>query len=161
MNIVRVKPDTPEWDALTEFADQCSWVAGKHLADMLRGRRFKGWESAFAAMDNERVIGFCTLLETDYYPENRYSPWVSCLFVDEESRSRRVSQRLIEATMTYAGLQGFAVAYIPSDITGLYEKYGFQKIDELRNYAGEMDNIFAKPIPKPSEGQACALRPND
>ena len=32
--------------------------------------------------------------------------------------------------------------YIPSGITGLYEKYGFQKIDVLMNYGGDTDNIF-------------------
>lgn len=35
---------------------------------------------------------------------------------------------------------------IPSDITGLYEKYGFEKIDKLQSYSGDMDNIFAREI---------------
>ena len=48
--------------------------------------------------------------------------------------------------MEYARSQGFRRVYLPTEIVGLYERYGFQKIDELENYGGDVDNIFARDI---------------
>ncbi len=91
-------------------------------------------------------MGFCTFMKTDYYPDNRYYPWISTVFVDEDHRGRRISQHMIEAVIEYAGGCQFSQVYIPSDMTGFYEKYGFEKIGELENYGGDVDAIFMKTI---------------
>ncbi|WP_418884742.1 GNAT family N-acetyltransferase [Eisenbergiella porci] len=59
-------------------------------------------------------------------------------------RGNRISRQLIECAADYAKEAGFTRVYIPSGITGLYEKYGFQKIDVLMNYGGDTDNIFMR-----------------
>ena len=53
---------------------------------------------------------------------------------------------LIDAAIQYAKVQGFSRVYIPSDMTGFYERYGFSKIDELVNYGGDVDSIFARDL---------------
>lgn len=141
-----VEPGSVLWDRLTAFADACTWIAGKHLADMMRGNRFQAWEHVFAAVCGEEIVGYCTFLETDYYPENRYWPWISTIFVDEAFRGCRISRRMIDAAIDCAKKQGFRRVYIPSDMTGFYEKYGFEKIDELTNYGGDIDSVFVKDI---------------
>ena len=146
MNVVRVAYGSGLWQELTNFCENCSWIAGKHLAMMLRENRFHDWESVFAAMEDSRIIGFCTLLQEDYYPDNRYWPWISSLFVDESARGRRVSHRLIEAAEQHAKQAGFSRVYIPSDMTGFYEKCGYLPIDTLVNYGGDTDTIFAKDL---------------
>ena len=100
----------------------------------------------FCGAERDKIIGFCTFLETDYYPENCYFPWISSIFVDEEYRGNRISEKLIQSAINNARMFGFDKVYIPSNIIGLYEKYGFRKIDELKNYDGEIDNIFMKEI---------------
>lgn len=146
MNIVMVEEGSALWELLADYAQHCSWEAGPHLAGMLHGRAFTDWEAVFAALDGRKIVGFCTFLKKDYYPENRYSPWISSIFVDESCRGQRLSGELIEAAIAYARSKGFSRVYIPSNIKGLYEKYGFERIDELVNYAGDVDQIFAKSI---------------
>ena len=146
MEVNRIESNDSKWNALIEYAENCSWTAGKHLASMMRDNAFDEWESVFAATTEDEIIGFCTFLKTDYYPENRYSPWISTIFVDEKYRGKRISERMINKVIGYAKEQNFSKVYIPSDITGFYEKYGFQKIDELQNYGGDIDNIFAREI---------------
>lgn len=146
VTVCRITPDIPLWDHLTDYAEHCSWPAGAHLAGMLRDNRFAGWEAVFAAVQDENIIGYCTFLKTDYYPENRYWPWISSIFVGEEHRGQGVCGLLIRAAIGYARSCGFQKVYIPSDMTGFYERYGFDKIDELTNYGGDVDNIFAKDI---------------
>ena len=144
MKIKRLTHNDKYWKATIDFAETCSFVAGKHLANMMTNSKFSDWESVFAAISDEGVLGFCTLLKEDYFPENRYSPWISTLFVDEKARGNRISERLVEAAAQYAKDCSFEKVYIPSDIKGLYEKYGFAPIDQLRNYEGHFDTVFMK-----------------
>ena len=145
-SIIRMTDDHPLWADLIAYADHCSWEAGGHLAFLMRENRFSDWESVFAALDHGQIVGYCTLMKTDYYPDNRYSPWISSIFVGESHRGRRISRQMIRAAEDYARSRGFTRAYIPSDMTGFYEKYGYEKIDELVNYGGDTDNIFSRPI---------------
>ena len=80
------------------------------------------------------------------YPGELTDENISSIFVDESARGHRLSGLLIEAAETYARSLGFKRVYIPSDIVGLYEKYGYKRIDELMNYGGDMDQIFMKEI---------------
>lgn len=145
IKILRVTKDCDDWDKLICYAETCSWeAAGIHLAEMMKKDLFTDWESVFCAKQNGQIIGFCTFLKTDYYPENRYSPWISSMFVQEDFRGNRISQLLIDFAADYAKKVGFTRVYIPSGIIGLYEKYGFQKIDTLMNYGGDLDSVFAR-----------------
>jgi len=147
MRVQRIEHQTKLERKLIAYAQKCSWIAGPHLAELLIENRLEDWEAAFALLDDrENVVGFCTFLKTDYYPENRYSPWISTMFVDERVRGQRLSGLLIEAAVAYARACGFTRVYIPSDMTGFYEKYGFMPIDRLVNYGGDTDTIFAKEI---------------
>lgn len=146
MEIIRVKYGTDLYKKLIDYAENCSWIAGKHLAQILRENNFLEWEAVFAAVSEDEIIGFCTFLETDYYPENRYSPWISSIFVDEKFRGNRISFAMIEKAAEHAKLWNFNKVYIPSDMTGFYEKCGFEKIDKLENYGGDIDNIFVRKI---------------
>lgn len=146
IEVHRVAANTPLWTRLIDYAGHCSWVAGAHVAGMLRENRFSDWEAVFAAMQGEEIIGYCTFLKTDYYPDNCYWPWISSIFVGEAHRGQGVCGLLIDAAIDYARTQGFRTVYIPSDMLGFYERYGFVRIDELTNYGGDVDNIFARNI---------------
>ena len=98
------------------------------------------------AIENDNVIGFCTFLKEDYYPENRYSPWISTVFVDEKYRGNRLSEKMIDKVIAYAKSKRFSKVYIPSDMQGFYEKFGFVPIDTLVNYSGDFDTVFMREI---------------
>lgn len=146
MRIIRLQYNDKYWDNTIVFPENCSWVAGKHLAEMMKNNRFTDWESIFIAVDNNNICGYCTFLKEDYYPENRYSPWISSVYVTENARGKRVSHKLIEFVIGYAKKIGFTKVYIPSDMEGFYEKCGFKSIDKLQNYGGEFDTIFMREI---------------
>ena len=146
IDVEKINPLDSKWNQLITYAGNCSWVAGKHLADMLERNIFTEWESVFVALDQGQIIGFCTFIKTDYYPENRYSPWISCIFVDEKYRGHRISGQMINEVSKFAKKCGFEKVYIPSDMIGFYEQYGFVKIDSLENYGGDIDLIFMKEL---------------
>ncbi len=146
INVLKVEQSDKRWNELINYSKNCSWMAGRHLANVMESNFFTEWESVFAAILDNKIIGFCTLMKTDYYPENKYSPWISSIFVDEAFRGRGICGKMIETVIAYAKEQGFSKVFIPSNMTGFYEKYGFEKIDKLKNYSGEIDNIFAREI---------------
>ena len=146
MKIIQLEYGSPLWEKAITFAENCSWSAGKHIAGMLRENRFTDWEAFFVATENNTIIGYCSFLREDYYPENRFYPWISSVFVDEKSRGEKVSHKMIEAAIVYAKAHGFKKVYIPSDMKGFYEKCGFKPIDELKSYGGDMDTVFMREI---------------
>ena len=92
------------------------------------------------------IVGMVTVMKTDYYPLPEIYPWISTLFVTEEYRGRRISERLIAFANSYAKDLGFEKTYIPSEHIGLYEKYGYRYIKDIVNYGGGTDRLYAKDL---------------
>ncbi len=147
MVIIQTKNGDEYWDKTVIYAENCAWgEVGSHLAGRMKSNGFIDWEAVFIAVDSMSIVGFCTFLKEDFYPENRYSPWISTIFVDESRRGKRLSHQMIETAVKHAKKCGFSKVYIPSDMTGFYEKAGFHMIDTLKNYNGDMDRIFMREI---------------
>lgn len=130
------------WNKTIEMAENCSWRAGYNLGQKLRNNVFEDYECPFAAIEDDKVVGFCTLTKTDYIPNCVYTPWIGFVFVHEKYRGRRFSEKIILKALEYAKSKGFKKVYISTEENNLYEKYGFIKIDELRSYDNTLETIL-------------------
>ena len=147
ITIVKVEKNTKLAAELLSFVKNCSWEEAKeHIAENIETWDFSDWETMFAALDGEKIVGMASLLKTDYYPLPEIFPWVSCLFVSEEYRGHRISQQLIGFANAYAAENGFERTYIPTEFTGLYEKYGYRFLREITNYGGGIDRLLIKEL---------------
>lgn len=142
------------WEQVINYAENCSWRAGKFLAGQMRHGGFRGWERVLVAVENGKITGYCTVCEKDCIPDPPYTPFICSLFVGEPYRGNRLSQRLIDAAMTYIRTLDFDAAYLFSDHIGLYEKYGFVEIGKYPAPWGEMQMLYQKKL-----GTALVLRP--
>ena len=148
LEIVLMQKGHPFWDRTIAFADACSWKAGPILAKMMRKNAFQPWERVIAAVDGDRPAGFCTFTEKDELPpESDFAPFIGFVFVDEAYRGRRLSERMIRVAFSYARSLGYETVYIMSGETGLYEKYGFQKIGMHPTIYGTEDQLFSYRLP--------------
>ena len=59
MEFKKLTSSDTEWNALADYAENCSWGAGKTLAEEMRQKHFTGWERVILAEDQGRV---CRLL---------------------------------------------------------------------------------------------------
>ena len=84
----------------------------------------------FVAFEDNHIVAYCTLTKTDCIPNVPYTPYIGYMFVGEQYRGRRISQKLINFVLEYAKGLHFNKVYLVSDHINLYEKYGFIKIDE-------------------------------
>lgn len=113
---------------------------------MLETWAFTDWETMFAAVKGGNIVGMCTIMKTDYYPLPEIAPWVSCVFVSEEHRGNRISEKLISQVNRYARDLGFPRSYIACEHAGLYEHYGYYYAKEIENYAHGIDHLFTKEL---------------
>ncbi len=130
------------WNPLIEYAENCSWRAGPFLAQAMREEKFADWERVFVARESTDIAGYCTLAKTDCTPDVAYTPYIGFVFVGEPYRGRRLSQDLIQCALGYAKKIGFTKVYLVSGEQGLYEKYGFAKIEDAKDYWGRDEQIF-------------------
>ena len=147
ITIKKVDKGTEIAVALLEFVQNFSWDEVKeHTARVIRNWEFEEWETPCVAMANGAVVGMVTVMKTDYYPLPEIHPWISTLFVSEEYRGHRISEKLIAFANEYAKSIGFDTTYIPSEHIGLYEKYGYRYIKDIVNYGGATDRLYAKEL---------------
>lgn len=64
------------------------------------------------------------------------------MFVDEEHRGNRVSQKLLDYAMKYLKGVGFEKVYLVSDHENFYEKYGFVEIGKVMAPWGAEEKIY-------------------
>ena len=147
ITIQKVDKGTKTAEALLEFVENFSWDAVKeHTVRVIRNWEFEEWETPFVAMADDCIVGMVTLMKSDYYPLPEIYPWISTLFVSEEYRGHRISEKLIDFANVYAKSIGFDKTYIPSEHIGLYEKYGYRYVKDIMNYGGEIDRLYAREI---------------
>lgn len=145
VEIRKVDRDTVLVDKLLDFVENFSWEEVKeHTLWMIRSWSFSEWETPFVAMIDGRIIGMASIMKTDYYPLPEIYPWVSSVFVSEEYRGYRISEKLIEFANAYAKDKGFEMTYIPSEHIGLYEKYGYRYVRDIVNYGNGIDRLYVR-----------------
>ena len=135
------------WEKTITFASNCSWIAGRFLAERMSRNEFKDWERVIVAADNEHIAGFSVFSERDGLPEGyEHTPFISLVFVDEVYRGKRLSEQLIQNALKYAKELNYKTVYLKSEHRGLYEKYGFEKICEFEPVEPPADQLFKMDI---------------
>lgn len=147
LKIKKVDKGTDMADKLIGFVENISWEEIKeHMLEVLRVWEFTDWETPFAAIVNGEIVGMATIMKTDYYPLPDILPWISSVFVAEDYRGYRISEKLIAFANEYAKETGFDKTYIPSEHIGLYEKYGYRYLRDIVNYGNGTDRLYVKEL---------------
>ena len=146
MQIKIITPSDELWNVVIEYAENCSWSAGKFLSNEMKNRSFSDWERVIVCFEDEGICGYCTVTKRDCIPNVSYTPYIGFVFVGEEYRGNRISQKMIEFAMEYLKSIGFDRVYLVSDHENLYEKYGFEIIDRKVATWGEEEKIYMQKL---------------
>lgn len=146
MDMKMITSSDPMWNQVGDYAKNCTWGAGKALADAMYNNQFTEWERVIVALEHHEICGYCTVAKTDCIPDVSYTPYIGYLFVGEEYRGNRLSQKLIQYSMDYLKSIGFDRVYIVSDHENLYEKYGFVIIDRKTAPWGAVEKIYMQEL---------------
>jgi len=146
MKIHMISKTDALWISIADYAETCSWDACARMATFMRENKFVDWEKVFVAEENGVFMGFCALIKPKGFPGSEYNPLLKWLFVEEQYRGQRLSQKLIEAAAEYAKELGYDQIFLTTWHKGLYEKYGFVKICEKEVRDGYFEGIYVKKI---------------
>ena len=144
MEIKKITSSDDLWNKLKKYSENCSWRAGKSLANDMENNVFKDWERVIVALENENICGYCTVSKSDCIPDVEYTPYIGYMFVGEEYRGHRLSQKLVQYAMAYLKSIHFEKVYIVSEHENLYEKYGFNVIDRKIAPWGSEEKIYVQ-----------------
>lgn len=128
----------------------CEWRAGQYLYELLSsGKLFEmtGESSQLLLLtDSERLVSFCTLAERDDIPDSGLSPWIGFVYTYPEFRGRHCAGQLLREAEFKTKLMGFKRVYISTTHIGLYEKYGYGFLTQMKDMCGEMSRVYVKDI---------------
>lgn len=84
LEIQLLKNDSLLWKRTINFARECSWRAGKALADKMEKNDFQSWERVIVGLDDDNIAGYCTVAEKDELPDDyNYTPFIGFMWRDE------------------------------------------------------------------------------
>ncbi len=143
MEIIELNRNQDWWDKTANFAKNCTWGPGRHLAERMAENDFIDWERIFIAVEIDKINGFCVFEDNGNIPEQfNCHPFINLVYVDENARGKRVSEKLIAGALSYAKQLGYSKVYLKSEHHGLYEKYGFKKIADFEPTVGLANQLF-------------------
>lgn len=146
MDFLTITSSDDMWEKVSRFAQNCSWRAGSSLSKAMSENAFTEWERVIAALNENDIVGYCTVSKNDCIPDVPYTPYIGYLFVDEKYRGHRLSQKLISYAMSYLKTLGFHQVFLVSDHVNFYEKYGFKVIDRKLAPWGEIEKIYMREL---------------
>ena len=135
---------TPYLQAL----QQVDWSAARFLVSLLEEDRFftmlGGQGELLLLMDGEELVSFCTMTGQDSVRDESLVPWIGFVHTAPQHRGHRYAGLVLERAQQLAKAQGYDKIYIATDEVGLYEKYGFQYLEDRIDYWGSLQQVLSK-----------------
>lgn len=124
------------------------WRAAEFLVQLIAENRVEatlGKETKlFILADGDKAAAFLTLSEKDCVDDPTLYPWIGFVYTYPEYRGNRYSGLLIEHAADEACRQNEKVLYICTDEIGLYEKYGFEYVENRADVWGGEGSLYRR-----------------
>ena len=105
-----------KWGVPTEAYLEC-------MDAYLAGETELGW---YLCLDGETIIGGMGVIENDFHDRKDLTPNVCAVYTEEDYRKQGVAGKLLNLTVEDLRAKGISPAYLVTDHTGFYERYGWE-----------------------------------
>ena len=82
-----------------------------------------GW---FLCLDGGRIVGGLGVIENDFHDRPDLTPNVCAVYTEESHRCRGIAGALLNMAVEELRSKGISPAYLVTDHTGFYERYGWE-----------------------------------
>ena len=128
------------------------WGAGQYLYTLLKEGKLKELVGRTALVpmlieeETQKLVSFCTFAPLDDIQPTTLSPWIGFVYTFPEYRGHHYIGRLLAYAESLATVMGKEYVYISTGETGLYEKYGYEFFDFLKDIGGEDSRVYRKAL---------------
>ena len=105
-----------KWGVPTEAYLEC-------MEAYLNGSTELGW---FLCMDGENIVGGLGVIENDFHDRPDLTPNVCAVYTEESHRCLGIAGELLNMAVEDLRKKGISPAYLVTDHTGFYERYGWE-----------------------------------
>ena len=102
----------------------------------------------YLALEGDTLMGSYALLRSDLNSRQDLSPWFACLFVDPEHRGQGLGGTLQQHALAQAKEKGYRELFLCTDLTGYYERQGWDYIGKGYLLDDSETRIYSKAISK-------------
>ena len=82
-----------------------------------------GW---FLCLDSEKIVGGLGVIENDFHDRPDLTPNVCAVYTEESHRCQGIAEKLLNMAVEDLRSKGISPAYLVTDHTGFYERYGWE-----------------------------------
>ncbi len=93
------------------------------MTDYLAEQTQLGW---FLCLDGEQIVGGLGVIENDFQDRKDLTPNVCAVYTEESHRCRGIAGKLLDMAVEDLRGKGISPAYLVTDHTGFYERYGWE-----------------------------------
>ena len=126
------------------------WRAGAYLHDLLEKGTFfeEAGEGSRVLLltDGDELIAFCVYAEKDDIRPTELTPWVGFVYTFPEHRGHRYAGLLFDEVERLAREEETPAVYLSTDHEGLYEKYGWEFLAQMKDRRGGLSKVYVKRI---------------
>ncbi len=127
---------------------ECDWGAGQYLEKLLREEKLKQLvgESTKVLMlvDGDNLVSFCTFAEKDDIQPTDLTPWIGWVYTFPAYRGKHYAGKLLSHAEALAKEVGIKNIYISTNHIGLYEKYGYEFFQVMKDIEGEDSRVYVR-----------------
>lgn len=120
--------EKPQWMGQAAQWFHSKWGVPKEaylecMEAYLRKETEYGWYLCF---DGERIVGGLGVIENDFHDRKDLTPNVCAVYTEERYRCQGIAGRLLNMAVEDLRAKGISPAYLVTDHTGFYERYGWE-----------------------------------
>lgn len=127
---------------------ESDWEAGQFLYELLKSQKLKEYvgenTKVLMLVDGENLISFCTFAEKDDIQSTELTPWIGWVYTFPHYRGHRYVGKLLSYAEALAKTDGINRIYISTDHNGLYEKYGYEFFEMMKDMHGEDSRVYVR-----------------
>ena len=126
------------------------WGAGQRLYGWLRDGILKDFggdnTKVFMLVDGEKLLSFCTFAEKDDIQPTELTPWIGFVYTFPDYRGNHYAGKLLAHVELLAKEEGVKRIHISTGEIGLYEKYGYEFWQMMKDMDGENSRVYIKDV---------------
>ena len=127
---------------------ESDWGAGQFLYELLKNQKLKEYvgenTKVLMLVDGENLISFCTFADKDDIQPTALTPWIGWVYTFPHYRGHRCVGKLLSYAEALAKTDGINSIYISTNHNGLYEKYGYEFFEMMKDMHGEDSRVYVK-----------------